>query len=134
MKEHAKSEIPTRQAYTKLFVRCRRCKRKNILTIWCFKIQFTKVKANCRYIQSTQFGRIVLVHFPHTVLRQVLHKTVILLRHFVVAFVFRFFSEGSSVLKWFLTFLDARKFFPEFPEVVRVSSFITNCKLPATDV
>ena len=48
-------------------------------------------------------------HLPHTVLRQVLPKSIVQLRHSEVALVFPFFSEGSLVSKGFLC---ATAFFP----------------------
>ena len=76
-------------------------------------------------IQSTQFGQIFMAHLPQTVLRQVLHKSILLLRHFEVANVFRCFSKGSLVSK---EFLSAAAFFRAVsPEVVPVSSSTTRC-------
>ena len=54
-------------------------------------------------IQSTQIGQIFMAHLPQTVLWQVLHESIVLLRHFEVAHVFRFFSRDSSVSKGFLS-------------------------------
>ena len=45
-------------------------------------------------IQSTQFGLIFTEQLPQTVLRQVLQESIVLLRHFEVAHVFRFFLES----------------------------------------
>ena len=63
--------------------------------------------------------------------QQLLHKSVVLLRHFIVAHVFRFFSEGSSVL---MRFLCVTAFFPVFsPGVVPVSFSTTRCIPPTFD-
>ena len=43
-------------------------------------------------IQLKQFGQIFIAHLLHIVPRQVLHKSIVLLRHFEVAHVFRFLS------------------------------------------
>ena len=61
-------------------------------------------------------------HSPHTVLRQVLRKSIVLLRHSEVSLVFRFFSEGSIVSKGFLC---ATAFFPLSPSEVAPCSTTT---------
>ena len=50
-----------------------------------------KSKKLVSYFQSTQFGQIFMAHLPQTVLQQVLHESIVLLQHFKVAHVFRFF-------------------------------------------
>ena len=73
-------------------------------------------------VQSTQFGKIFVEHSPHTVLRQVLHESIVLLRHSEVALVFRFFSGSSLVCKGFLC---TTAFFPLSSSEVAPSSATT---------
>ena len=61
-------------------------------------------------------------HSPHTVLRQELRKSIVLLRHSEKALVFRFFSEGLFVSKGFLY---ATAFFPLSTSKVASCSTIT---------
>ena len=64
-------------------------------------------------------------HLPHTVLRQVLHESIVLLRHSEGPDVFRIFSGGPLVSKGFLC---ATAFFPlSSPEVAPASSSTTLC-------
>ena len=69
-------------------------------------------------------------HSPHTVLRQMLRESIVLLRHSEVALVFRFFSGGSSVSKGFLC---ATAFFPLSSSEVAPFFYRNLCKLSATD-
>lgn len=48
-------------------------------------------KYGVRYVESTHFEQTFAMHLPHTELRQVFHKSFVLLRHFEILYVFRFF-------------------------------------------
>ena len=61
-------------------------------------------------------------HSPHTVLQQMLRKSIVLLRHSEVALVFRFFSGDLLVSK---EFLCATAFFPLSSSEVVPSSTTT---------
>ena len=66
-------------------------------------------QGTCRLRSINTVWENFVEHSPHTVLRQMLRESIVLLRHSEVALVFRFFSGGSLVSKGFLC---ATAFFP----------------------